>query len=805
MRTHVRVVVVGGGILGASTLYHLAKLGINDALLIEKGELTSGITWHATGMVGHVVATPLTARINRYATDLYKNIEAETGQSVTWHASGSLTTAYSMDHLEWLRSMISIGRPLDLSMEIVTPSEAAKLHPFLNTEGLLGALHTPDDGHLDPSGACHAFAAGARQMGSEIVRFNRVTNLAQCPSGEWLVSTEKGEVTCEHVVLAAGTFARQIGKWIGLDIPLVSIAHQYLVTESIPEFSRLEREPPVIRDDERVSGYIRLEQKSGLIGVHERTNIHNVWDNGTPWESQNELFEPDIERMLPWLQNAMERMPVLANAGIRRVVHGAIAYAPDGKMLVGPAPGLRNFWICGGAVSGIASAPAIGKSLAEWIAAGAPELDMRIFDPRRFGRQVDRGWQMAKAKDYFIRRHQTPLPGELSRVGRDLRISGLHDRLLQAGGDHEPVFGWERPRWFAPASGGDTEYSFRRGSWFTLVARECSAVATGAILVDQSAGARFELEGADVPSLLSRLVATALPPSDGIATSALLATEAGTLELDASIARLARTHFFIMTAAAAEERLADWIDLNCRPGEDVRLQRLGESHGTLLLAGAQADAVIAAAFGSRAEAILAMPPNAMLETSISSLSVRVQRNLSTGESGWTFVVAMTGLADLHAALWKAGTPHGIANAGSYAMRSLALEMAAKGPAEMNHALTFAQSGLIDRVDFARGGFIGQLALSRQAADPGSTRIALLALEDGDCDCAGGEAVYRDEMIVGTVTSGGFGHRTGTSLAFALLQDNATRHGTILNVLVMGNRRAARIVSGSVYRTDRLEP
>jgi dimethylglycine dehydrogenase len=434
----------------------------------------------------------------------------------------------------------------------------------------------------------------------------------------------------------------------------------------------------------------------------------------------------------------------------------------------------------------------MGKSLAEWIVGGAPELDMRAFDPRRFGRRVERDYQMAKVKDYFIRRHETPMPGEQSLVGRQRKTSGLYERLVAAGGDFEVVYGWERPRWFRSSADGDTVLSFRRGSWFAQVARECKAASRGVILVDQSAGARFELKGADAGTLLSRLLASRMPGAVGAALPALMANEVGTLELDGGIAWLGEGRFFLTASAIAEQRLADWIDQHRRTGEDAVLECLSQSLGTLLLAGPYADAVLSAVTGSLPQTDL--PAGRLVETEVAGIAALLQRSMATGEPGWTLHVAMDRLAGLYEALWQAGQAHGIANAGSYALRSLTLEMGAKGPAEMNHSLSFAQSGLMGQVDMSRGGFVGHAALARQAEAEPARRIVLLELEAGDCDCNAGEAVYRQGRLVGAVTSGGYGHRTGRSLAFALVDAKQAMPGTNLDVLVLAANRKARVIN-----------
>jgi dimethylglycine dehydrogenase len=383
--SHARVVVIGGGIVGCSVLYHLAKLGWTDCILVEKGELTSGSTWHAVGAITHALASPAIARMAGYGIALYQALEAETGQSVSWHGCGSLRLAYTDDQLDALRAMASVGAALGHPMEIVGPERIRALHPFYRLDGVRAALHTPADGHVDPAGATFALARGARAMGAAIRRRTRATGVTRRPGGEFLVATDQGDIVCAMVVNAGGTFARQIGSWVGLDLPIVAAAHQYLVTETVAEFAARGRELPLVRDGHEISAYFRQEQNAGLIGVYEKADPHLVWLEGTPWESENELFAPDLDAIQPSLEIALGRMPVLADKGIKTIVNGAITYVPDGTMLVGRAPGVPNYWCACGVPVGIAWGPGIGKYLAQTMVHGRADISLRAFDPGRFG------------------------------------------------------------------------------------------------------------------------------------------------------------------------------------------------------------------------------------------------------------------------------------------------------------------------------------------------------------------------------------------------------------------------------------
>ena len=561
--SHARVVIVGGGIMGCGLAYHLAHEGWGkDTLLLEKAELTSGSTWHAAGQITHSTSSYALGTCVGYNIDLYSKIlEEETGQSCTWHGCGSFRLAYDDDEVDWLKQTISVGRSLGFPMEIVGPERIRELHPFYNLQGVQAALHTPEDGHVDPAGTAFALAAGARLRGVQIVRRCRATDIKQLPSGEWKVSTEQGDVLCEHVVNAGGTYARQMGEWSDLVIPTTSMTHHYLVTDTVSEFLELDRELPVVRDDKLVSGYVRMEQKSGLIGIYEKTNPNTVWEDHCPWEAENELFEADYERIMPWLENALERMPILAELGIKREVHGAISHPPDGNPLIGPAPGKQNYWLNAGCQIGIGWGPGLTRELARWMVHGAADISMREFDPRRFGAYADASYQITKAKEDYCLRHEIPFP-HLNRLeGRPVKPSALYERLRARGAVFEEVFGWERPRWFATQENGLTQqdsYSFNRPEHHLAVDAEVAAVRSAAGIMDISAFTKVEVSGPDAAEFINYLIPNSLPKVGRIGLTHLL-NEAGRIELEATVVRLEDDRFYLVCAAFFERRLLDHI------------------------------------------------------------------------------------------------------------------------------------------------------------------------------------------------------------------------------------------------------
>ena len=807
MTTHARVVIVGGGILGCSLAYHLTREGWSDCVLLEKAELTSGSTWHAAGQVTHSTSSYGLGRMAGYAIELYKRIEAETGQSVTFHDCGSLRIAYSEDELDWLRYTTSIGTALGHPMEILDPAAVRELHPFYNLDGVKAALWTPEDGHVDPAGAAFALAAGARRGGATIVRHNRVTDIRQETNGEWRVSTEQGEYRCEHVVNAGGTYARQIGRWSGLDLPITCMTHHYLVTETVPEFVGLDRELPVVRDDAKVSGYVRMEQKSGLIGIYEKANPDTVWLDGTPWEAESELFAPDYDRIMPWLENAMERMPVLADLGIRRTVHGAITHPPDGNMLLGPAPGLVNYWCCCGCQIGIGWGPGAGKYLAQWMVHGAAEISMRELDPRRYGEFASREYAVTKAREDYLLRHEIPYPHFNRVAGRPVKPSPLYRRLQAAGAVHEEVFGWERPRWFARDGLAAREiYSFRRPAWHDLVAREVEAVRERAGIMDISAFAKIEVSGPDAAPFVSRMIANRVPRKPGGIVLGHMLNERGTIEAETTVVRVEDDRFYLVLAAFFETRILDWLTRHRRPDENVRIENVSTALGAVALQGPCSREVLARVTRAPLDNA-SFPWLTARRIAIAGAAVRALRLSYAGELGWELHVPAADLPGVFDALWSAGEDHGIAHYGSFAMNAMRMEKMFKGASELTNEVTLPEA---EAMRFARldkpEGFIGRAATRRSAERTDRPwQCVYLEVDAAGADCLGGEALLAGGERTGAVSSGAWGPSVGASLAFGYVRPDHAAPGTELEVLILGEHRAARVLAEARYDPRNLRP
>ena len=802
MKTQARVVVIGGGAMGVGLLYHLVKEGWSDSVLVEKGELTSGSTWHAAGLVGHFIGNLNMAKIHLYGADLYQRLEAETGQSTGWHGCGSIRLATNADEADWFRQMKGLLDYVGAECHLIGPNEIRRLHPLVDVEGVHLGAYTPNDGHTDPASATHSMAAGARQGGAEIYRHTLVTDTRRLPGGEWEVVTDKGRIRCEHVVNASGSFAPQVARWVGLEVPVVNMVHQYLVTENLNEVRGLAAEPPVVRDP-RASCYYRQEQEGLLIGPYEMENAQAWGLDGIDWSFDTELLPPDIDRLATSLEWAAKRLPVLETAGIKRIVSGPITHCPDGNFLLGPAPGLRNYWMCCGASIGVTQGPGAGKYLAQWMVHGQTEINMLSFDPRRYGAWSAGRYALDKSVDEYQQMYQVPYPGEFREAGRPVKTTPIHDRLAAAGAVFAETFGWERPKWFAPP-GVEERYGFRRTNWFEPVAAECRAVRERVGVLDLSAFAKYDVTGRDAAAFLDRLCANRMPRKRGKVVLAHMLGEPGGIECEATISRLGDERFFVLSGATAELHDLDWMTWHIREGEEVEIAKRSADYACLVLSGPRARDVL----GALTDADLgntAFPWMSAQEIEVAGVPVRALRVSYVGELGWELHHPMAGMETLYDALMEAGATHGIANFGLYAMNALRMEKGYKGwGAELTTEVTPIEAGLERFVKLDKD-FIGaEVVKARRERDAG-IRLVYCTVDADDADAMGNEPVFDGERIIGITTSGAYGHSVRRSLAFAYVESAYAEPGTTFDIGILGERRPATVQAEPLYdpRNERL--
>ena len=796
MKSHARVVVIGGGAMGVGALYHLAKAGWSDVVLVEKGELTSGSTWHAAGLIPSFIGSLNMAKVHRHGINTYKSLEAETGQHTGWHGCGAIRLAVTRDEVDWFRYVHGVLRLAGSECHLIGPNEIKQLHPLIDVDDVLLGAYTPDDGHTDPASSTQAMATGARKLGAEIYRFNRVTDTKQSPSGEWLVETEKGIITCEHVVNATGCFGPQVAAWVGLKVPYVSMIHQYLVTEPIDDVAALDKEFPVVRDP-KASCYFRREKQGLVIGPYETSGAQAWGLDGVDWSFDMALLPPDIDRLEPHLERVMERMPVFGEAGISRIVSGPITHTPDGNFLLGPAPGLKNYWMCCGASIGITQGPGAGRVLAEWMTQGQSEWNVREMDPRRYGDWACGDYTVEKSIDEYQLMYAIHLPGEFRDAGRPVKTTPIYQKLKDQGAVYAEAFGWERPKYFAPP-GEDETLSFRRTNAFGPVAEECKAVRERVGLLDLSSFAKFDVVGANAEAMLNRLCANRMARREGGITLTHMLTKDGMIESEMTVTRMAADHFYVLSGAVAELHDLDMLVQGRNDGEDVTITNLSDDYGMLALTGPRARDVLAkltdADLGSDA-----FPWLTAREIDIAGVPTRALRVSYAGELGWELHHPMASMAGLYDALMAAGEEFGIANFGVYALNSLRLEKAYRGwGAELTNEITMVEADMERFLKLDKDGFVGHEASLKSKADGPRSTLVYLTVEADDSDCMGNEPVIADDRVIGVTTSGGYGHAVGQSIAFAYVEPAFAAPGTSLEVPLLGQSCKATVLAEPLY-------
>jgi len=784
--------------MGVGLLYHLAEEGCSDALLIEKGELTSGSTWHAAGQCPSLVGNYNLAKIHAYSNDLYPRLEELTGQYVSWHPSGGIRLALDQQDLDWFEYLRGISQSVGFEMEIIGPSEIKNLAPWLEIDDMIAGAYTTGDGHADPSGLTNAMAKGATNMGAKIVRHNRVTDINLLSSGQWEVVTEKGTVIAEVVVNAGGSFARQISQMVGSDMPLVNMEHQYIVTGDVPEFAERDEELPVIRDP-RASSYIRQEQKSGLVGIYEAVQMTEAWapKGFPPWTSDSELFPDDLDRLMPWLGYAMERLPIIEEAGIKRIVNGAIPHPPDGPPYLGPVAGVKNFWLCCGSSFGIAQGAGCGKYLAQWMLHGDSEINMTGFDPRRLGVFADAEYARAKGFQDYRMTYVTPLPGEELPAGRPQRTSPLYETLKGKGGVFTETFGWERPKWYS-LDGREEDYSYRRNNIFDVVRDECMAVRERVGILDLSGFAKYDVSGPDAEAFLNRLCANRMPTKIGGIVLAHILSVNGRILGEVTVTRFAEDSYYLLSAAGAELRDLDHLMQGCRDDENVTISNVTDDRGVLVLAGPKARDVL----GAISDADLSNESFRWLtgqEITVAGKTVRALRVNYVGELGWELHPQMPDLPVIYDAIWNAGQEHGIADFGLYAVNSLRLEKGYRGwGAEMTNEVTMIDADMERFMKLDKDDFTGKAATLAQSDAGRTLQLIYFEVDATDSDARGNEPIFCNDEVVGLTTSGGYGHFTGKSLGFGYVPPAFSAPGTELQINLLGDQCAARILADPVH-------
>ncbi len=803
MREEARCVIVGGGAMGVGLLYHLAHEGWTDTVLVEKDELTSGSTWHAAGLIPHFIGSLNMAKVHAYGADLYTKLEAETGLHTGWHGCGAVRLARNPNEADWFRYVHGVMDLVGVESHLVGPNEIKELHPLLEVDDIVLGFHTPNDGWTDPSAATNAMAAGARQLGAEIVRHNRVLDMNRLPDKRWEVITEKGRILAEHVVNAAGHYGPQLGAMVGLDVPIVSMIHQYIVTETIPEIAALTKELPVVRDP-RASCYYRQEHDGLIIGPYETEGSKPYGLDGIDWDETFHLTPPEVERLLPWLGLAAERIPAFESAGIKQVVSGPITHTPDAGYLMGPAPGLENYWMCVGASIGITQGPGAGRYLAQWMVHGQTEINVAEMDPRRFGPYAPGDYTLERSIDEYHEMYQVRMPGEYRPAGRPVKQTPLYAALDAKGAQWQEVYGWERVQYFSP--GGEAEeYSFRRSSAFEPVGEEVRAIRNGVGVADLTAFAKFEVTGPDAAALLDRLAANRLPQRPGGIRLSHFLTDLGGIEGEMTITKLGDDRFYLNSAVVGEQHDLDWLRFNAGNNDNVTIADRTDELGLLAVTGPEARTLLT----GLTNASLDNGDFAWLtgrEIEVAGMPCIALRVSYVGELGWELHHPIERMPDLYSAVWEAGEKLGLVDFGSYAMNVMRIEKAYKAwGGELTTEITPIEARIERFVDFTKD-FKGKAAtVARREAE--LDMVCVYAELDADgADCRGNEPVYDTAArMIGITTGGAYGHSVGKSLFFAYVDPAHEAPGSRLEVAVLGERRPAVVLAEPAWdpKSERL--
>ena len=792
--TQAQTLIIGGGAMGVSLMYHLTKAGCSDVVLTEKNDLTHGSTWHAAGLCTHFAHNPTIQELRAKSVRLYRDIlPEETGGTCGFHPSGAMRITSNPDRMDEFAHVVGLSRFNGHDLRLLTPDDVERLHPLTRTDGLLGGIHECDDGHVDPALATNAMAQVARQNGAKVLRHNPVISIRR-ESDRWVVETEGTMIHTRHLVNAAGTWGWEVGRMMGLNIPSVPVLHQYLVTGTVDAVeSRIASglpELPIIRDPEE-SWYVRQERGGLILGLYEKDA--EAWSvDGCPPNFGADLMPPNLDRVEDIIMKAMERIPALETGGIKSVVNGPITFTPDANPLIGPAHGLPDAWLLTGSSMGVMEGGGAGWFLAHWMIHGAPPLDGLPVDSRRFGSWADRDYRVEKAIECFGLQFGVHYPHEERPAARDRRLSPIHDRMVLRGAVMGAVNGWERPNWFSDTQGDEAVPSFRRSNWFDRVARECGTVANHVGLADMSALSKFYVTGTDACAFVDSIGANRTPMPGRIGLTHAL-TPAGGTQSEFTVSVLAEDRVYLTSAAAAEEMDDDLLRARSE-GFDVTVACVSEDLGALGLMGPRSRDVLSAL--TAADLGAGFPWLSVREIDVAGIPVRALRVSYVGELGWELHAKAVDMPDLFDAVEEAGKPRGLTFFGAYAMNAMRLEKGYRAwGADFTTERTPAESGTGNMIKLDHQ-FIGRDALVERMRADDRWDLVLLELETAKADPYHAHCVYQGSRVVGIVTSAAFGHRTGKTLAMAYLRDRSVC--SELSVEVLGQRRAAEILDHVPY-------
>jgi dimethylglycine dehydrogenase len=794
--TQARVVIIGGGVVGVSSLYHLAKAGWTDCVLLEKNELTAGSTWHAAGNVPTFSSSWSIMNMQRYSATLYRDLGKTVDYPMNYHVTGSVRLGHSKERLQEFKKVVGMGRYQGMDLDILSSDDIKSRYPFVETHDLTGALYDPNDGDIDPAQLTQALAKGARDMGATILRFCPATG-ARRENDEWVISTPQGEIRCEYVVNAAGYYAREVGKWFGRDMPMMVMSHQYILFDTIPELESWSKSVghklPLLRDVDS-SYYLRQEKFGMNLGPYER-NCKAHWhtkDDPMPDDFSFQLFPDDLERLEWYLNDAIERVPILGMAGLSKIINGPIPYTPDGNPLIGPMPGVPNAFEACVFTFGICQGGGAGKVLAEWVTKGKTEWDMWSCDPRRFTAFADQDYCVAKGMEVYGHEYGMHFPRHAWPAGRNKKLSAIHDRTKALGAQYGAYNGWERALWYAKPGDDTSEEStqtwVRNGPWEPRIREECEAVRDAAGILDLPGFSRFRLKGEGATAWLTTLT-TGIIPKPGRIGLGYFADDSGRIVTEMSIMTIAEDFHFLITAAVAQWHDMEWLKKHMPADAAFTLDDVTESFSCQILT------------GPKSRTILAEVCNADLSsgwlthqtTQIAGRHLQIVRVSFAGELGWELHTKVEDTAATFAAVWDAGQKHGLKPFGMFALDSLRLEKGYRTwKGDLSTDYTILQGGMERFVKWDKPEFKGKAALLSEKQRGMTKRFATLVVDAGEFDAPYMSTLWHDGKIVGETTSGGWGYRVNKSIALGMLRADLNVPGTELEVEIYGERFKAEV-------------
>ncbi len=806
MKTQARAVVIGGGVVGVSMLYHLAAKGWTDSVLIERKELTSGSTWHAAGLLPLFNMSYSVGQVHKYSVEFYQKLQQETGMNVGFKKVSNIRLASTADRWDEYMQYAGVADTIGVDVKRLTPQQVKEIWPLCDTDGLMGAIQHVDDGYIQAADLTQAMAKGARDKGAEIYRNTTVLSIKQNASNEWEVTTDKGTITCEHVISCTGNFARKTGAMVGLNVPVIPVQHQYIVTEAHPEIKARHAqglpEMGVLRDSD--NGWYLREEAGGLIlGPYEH-GAPACYVDAPSDDSEYELFQEDLERIEGHIASAMERVPIFGEVGVKKVYNGAIAYTPDGNPIIGPAPGLKNFWLSEGHSFGVTAAGGAGWQLAEWITEGEPTIDMTGVDPRRYGNYATESYLIEKNEEAYANVFSVHYPDEERGAGRPLRTAPCYDRMKNLGAVFGAKFGWERPNWFAPkGTPQKDDWSFRRSDWFEHVGNEVKNTTENVGILDMSAFAKSLITGIGAEAFIDNLIANRVPKKIGRVALCHALVPSGGVHSEFTIIRENDTRFYLVSAGALQAVDHDWIKKHLPEDGSVQFTNITNANGVLVIAGPKSRELMQRVSPRTDFSNAAFPWLTSQMVNVGHAPCLAVRVNFVGELGWELHHPIEYQNHIFDALMDKGQDLGLKPFGIRAMDCMRIEKSYRMVGtELSIEYSALESHLERFTHTGKGDFIGRdRLLAWQEEGFRNSLVTLEVLNTTDCDAIGGNPIYSGDEMVGRATSGNYGFRLGKSFAMAMVPPSMDAVGTAFQIDILGARYDAIVVEESPFDPD----